>query len=95
MCAGFLNEQKEIKVGIKINKQAWLIGSDVTSWSVVTIATSGVFFITHIYTHTRTHILTLSSADMPLSVSFRELHGNCPVTLYMLRVRLKQKTHEV
>lgn len=38
---------------------------------------------------------TLSSADIPLSVSFRELHGNWPVTLYMLRVRLKQKTHQV
>lgn len=34
--------------------------------------------------------LTFSSADTPLSVSFKELHGNWPVTLYMLRVRLKQ-----
>lgn len=45
-------------------------------------------------THTNTHPqpLTLSSADKPLSVSFKELHGNWPVTLYMLRVRLKQRT---
>lgn len=38
----------------------------------------------------RMHPLTLTSADMPLSVSFKELHGNWPVTLYMFRVRLKQ-----
>lgn len=45
------------------------------------------------HTHTHTHPLTLTSADMPLSVSFKELHGNWPVTLYMLRVRLKQEEH--
>lgn len=36
--------------------------------------------------------LTLSSADSPRSVSFKELHGNWPVTLYRLRVRLKERT---
>lgn len=32
--------------------------------------------------------LTLSSVETPLSVSFRELHGNWPVTLYRFSVKL-------
>lgn len=32
--------------------------------------------------------LTLYSADTPLSVSRRELHGNCPVTLYKFTEKL-------
>lgn len=32
--------------------------------------------------------LTLYSADRPLSVSRRELHGNCPVTLYKFTEKL-------
>lgn len=33
--------------------------------------------------------LTLNSVDTPLSVSRRELQGNCPVTLYTLTEKLK------
>lgn len=33
--------------------------------------------------------LTLYSVDIPLSVSRRELQGNCPVTLYTLTEKLK------
>lgn len=33
--------------------------------------------------------LTFNSSDTPLSVSRRELQGNCPVTLYILTEKLK------
>lgn len=38
--------------------------------------------------HAGLGILTLYSADTPLSVSRSELHGNCPVTLYKFTEKL-------
>lgn len=39
--------------------------------------------------------LTLYSADTPLSVSRRELQGNCPVTLYKFTEKLGDKGTEL
>lgn len=41
------------------------------------------------YANKYNQVFTLSSPEMPRSVSLRELHGNWPVTLYMLSAMLE------
>lgn len=67
-------------------------GEHTHSWILIITTTPRKGSRVATVTNTWAQPLTLSSADSPRSVSFRELHGNWPVTLYRLRVRLEERT---